>query len=235
MTVEHETGRGQSEADTLADLTAMIAAAEADKEVKDHLGPKYLAMAKADLAHLESLAHAKGSIQHDKLAAGEQLHALAAGLVDVIADVRDMANGEVTGADAHALGQGVDLRAEQPAKMASIAHGMVTFLKSHHDVGKKIHIDAQHMHDLAHEADAIDHAATSHTSLTGSSKSDTHARTLLAAQCRAAAHHIRVKARLTHRHDAAKLAAFESPVGHHRVTHRASAPAPASPAPSTSV
>lgn len=57
--VKHETSRGQSETDTLADAKAMYAAASAHADVKTRLGPKYLGEMKSEIDELESLSAGK--------------------------------------------------------------------------------------------------------------------------------------------------------------------------------
>ena len=223
--VKHETSRGQSETDTLADAKAMYAAASADADVKAHLGPKYLGEMKSEIEELESLSAGKATIKHEKLADGARVLDLSSHLLDVMKDIRDMAAGDVDDVTARTLGRGAAWKAEEPVKLAADAHAMALFLHARHDVEKAIHLDKQHAHDLAHLADAITQAHAHHTSLLTDLRSDTHARRALVSSLQARSHHIRVKARLAHRHDAGKMAAFKSPVAHHAVHHRASAAA----------
>ncbi|HEY1955040.1 MAG TPA: hypothetical protein VGH28_05495 [Polyangiaceae bacterium] len=227
MTTPHKTSRGQSEADTLADAKAMYAAAEADADVKAHLGPKYLAAMKSEIDQLESLAHGKAMLVHDKLADGAQLLDLSSHLLDVMKDVRDSAQGEVDDVTAKTLGRGADWNAKEPARLASQADAIAKFLGAHHPVVTQLHLDKQHLHDLAHLAQAIEALEGHHGKLVADVKSDTHARAVLHTSLEARSHHVRIKARLMHRHDAQKLAAFGSPVAHHRVVSRAPPTAPA--------
>ena len=227
MTTRHETSRGQSETDTLSDAKAMYAAAEADADVKARLGPKYLAAMKSEIDQLDSLAHGKATLQHDKLADGAHVLDHAEHLLDVMKDIRDSASGEVDDVTAKTLGRGADWNAKEPQKLASQALALAEFLGAHHQIVTQLHLDKQHLHDLAHEAEAIDELEGHHKKLVADVKSDTHARATLNAALKACAHHVRIKARLMHRHEPTKLGAFESPIAHHRVAHRAAPAAPA--------
>jgi hypothetical protein len=227
MTTTHATARGQSEADTLTDAHAMYNAAETDAPVKTRLGPRFMTAMREDLAHLDALVAGKLTVQHEKLADGAHVRELSEQLVDVLKDIRAMATGVVDDTTAVTLGRGTDWHATEPAQVASSAHRIATFLHEHREVARAIHIDAQHTHDLAHGADAIDATREHHGKLAAASKSDVHARDMLASSLRARAHLVRVKARLEHRKDPAKLAAYESPVAHHRVAHHAPAAPPA--------
>jgi len=182
---------------------------------------------KSEIDQLDSLVHGKLTLQHDKLADGAHLLELSAQLLDVMKDIRDSASGEVDDVTAKTLGRGADWNAKEPAKLASQAGDLAKYLGAHHPIVNQLHIDKQHIHDLAHGAAAIEELEGHHGKLVADVKSDTHARAVLHATIKARAHHIRVKARLMHRHDPKKLAAFDSPVAHHKVAHKASAAAPA--------
>jgi hypothetical protein len=227
MTNEHGTARNQSEADTLADARAMHAAAQDDADVRRALGAAFLAAMQDEIDRVAALVAGKGTLEHAKLAEGAHVRDVTAALVETLRDVRAMAEGNVDPVTAATLGRGVDLRTDEPARVADAAHAIAAFLRHHPDVARKIHLDAQHAHDLSHHADAIDASHQHHVQLTVDRKSDTHARAVLVHSLRARAHLVRVKAGFLHRHDAAKLAAYESPVAHHRVAHRAPKAAPA--------
>ncbi len=150
---------------------------------------------------------------------------LAEELLVVLQDIRDSAD-EQSDATARALGRGANWKATQPAELAKAAHGVATFLHEHKSVAKDIGLDTQHAHDLTHLADAIDEAHDHHVALKADVKSDTVARKKLIAVLRSRAHHVRLKARIAHRHDEAGLARFASPVAHHQVVHHAKKPEP---------
>lgn len=147
---------------------------------------------------------------------------LSGHLLDVMKDIRDMAAGDVDDVAPRPSVRAVAWKAEEPVKLAGEAHAIAQFLHAHHDVEKAIHLDKR----------------TRTTSLTSPTPSPPHtritrafspifaARRTLVSSLQARAHHIRVKARLAHRHDAGKMTAFASPVAHHAVHHRAPAVAP---------
>jgi len=221
MSFTRETTRDQSEVDTLNDATAMWGAAEGDADVKTLIGLVFLKAMHVDIEHFRALVTGKETIDHAKLADGTHVLELATALLEVMEFIRGLAEGVVTDEAAQKkLGKGATWHASQPEKLALAAQAMATLLHENPEIAKAIHLDKQHAHDLEHLSAAILDLHEHHTKLIADRKSDTHARETLKAALRARAHFVRVRARLAHRHDPKKLAAFESPVAHHKVEHR---------------
>jgi hypothetical protein len=217
-----QTAREQSEAATLQDVKAMVAAASQDADVKKKLGDAYLKKATTEIANAEALVAGKGALDHAKIAEGGHVLAMAGELLGTMQDIRDAV--KLTGAPADVqrdFGFGADWKASSPTALVAGAHALEHAFSAHPKVTSEAHIDAQHRHDLTHLAHAIDDAHTHHRQLTQDRTDGTSARAHEFAVLRAIAHHVRLAARLAHRRDPAQLAHFASPVPHHQVVHRA--------------
>jgi hypothetical protein len=214
--------RTQSDQATLDDAKAMLHAAEGDASVARKLTPRYLAKVRADVAEGERLLQASTEAKGAQLDQSAHVGEGAQELLTVMSEIRDAVQfaGEPDAIQV-AFGRGAAWDAHSPGALVAAAHGMVAAFAAHPRLASEAGIDAQHRHDLAHLADALDEAHQHHVELRQARGDTTAARRRAFALLRAEAHHVRLAARLLHRREPEKLARFESPVSHHRVVHRA--------------
>jgi len=231
MIVTHETSRGQSEADSLADLVAMVAAAEADPAVAKVLPANFLKISRERATAFEAMTSGKGKLETDKLLEGDHLAEHCHALARAEEDIRGLSQGLVNGALADAFAHGTKISEGTPDALVEIADKMAHAIHDHAALAKDMRVDKQLAHDLAHEADAVSAFKKHHGELVRDRSKDTHARDLAKADAQARAHFIRVRAGVAHRGDEAALAAFASPIAHHRVVHRSKAAPPTTGAP----
>jgi hypothetical protein len=235
MTTSEHT-RGQSEADILADAKAMRKAAEGDAEVAKRLGPAYLKTLHGEIDQGEKLLAGAQLDLLAQTAEGKRVAETAHELLLVMQEIRDAVAAEVpAGSDAAnaraAFGVGASWVPTSPDALAVAAKGLAQAIENFPAQVKAAHIDLQHKHDLAHLADALEAGHEKHAKVRADRKDATAARDHLFALLRAAAHHVRLVARVLHRRDPGKLAHFHSPLPAHQVAHRAKPGAPGAPPP----